>query len=61
MKIYHRIKLIAALTVFIAANAQAEFDVPRSVFRINELEEAKTKAAEKDKPLVFVITNPATT
>lgn len=41
--------------------AQAGFDVPRSVFKMDQLAEAKSEAAEKGKPLVFVYSNSGTT
>ncbi|MEM9080476.1 MAG: hypothetical protein AAGC74_07295 [Verrucomicrobiota bacterium] len=36
-------------------------DIPRHVFSLDKLEEAKTKAAEDQEPLVFVYTDPGTT
>ena len=53
-------KIVAVLSAIIATSSYAEFDVPRSIFRISELEEAKAKAIEKEEPLIFVVTNPAT-
>ena len=60
MKRNNRFKTIAALSAFITTSSYGEFDVPRSIFRLSELDEAKAKAIEKDEPLVFVVTNPAT-
>ncbi len=37
------------------------FDIPRHVYSINELDEAKAEALEKSKPVVFVYTDPGTT
>ena len=41
--------------------SQAELKIPRGVFKMDELAEAKAKAAETSKPLVFVYTDPGTT
>ena len=60
MKLNSKIKVCAVLSTLLVTNAFAEFDVPRSIFRIDQLEEAKAKATEKEKPLLFIITDPAT-
>tara|TARA_B100000886_G_C20163872_1_gene383233 strand:- start:58 stop:234 length:177 start_codon:yes stop_codon:yes gene_type:complete len=39
----------------------AGLKVPRSVFKMSELESAKTEAIESEKPLIFVYTDPGTT
>ena len=44
-----------------AGMASAELSVPRSVFEISELDEAKAKAAKDKEPLVIVYTDPGTT
>ena len=49
--------LVAGLTGF----ASAELRVPSSVFKMDELEEAKAKAAKEKEPLIFVYTDPGTT
>ena len=49
--------LIAGL----AGSATAELRVPSSVFEMDELEEAKAKAAKDKEPLVIVYTDPGTT
>ena len=41
--------------------ATAELDIPRSIFKVDQLEEAKAKAAEDEEPLIFVFTDPGTT
>ena len=61
MKLNSKIKVCAVLSTLLVTNAFAVFDVPRSIFRIDELEEAKTKAIEKEKPLLFVISDSAST
>ncbi|MEO1836771.1 MAG: hypothetical protein ABGZ49_14915 [Akkermansiaceae bacterium] len=38
-----------------------ELNLPRSVFRVEQMEEAKAKAVENEKPLIFVFTDPGTT
>ncbi len=39
---------------------QAEMRIPSSIFTMEELEEAKQEAAEKEEPLIFVYTDPGT-
>lgn len=46
--------LFIILTTFPAI---AGFKVPKSVFTIDQLEEAKTKAIKSEKPLVFLYTD----
>ena len=41
--------------------AFADLKIPRSVFTMDRLDEAKSEALEKEKPLVFVWTNPGST
>lgn len=60
MKSYPITSLVLVGLVALMTPSYAEFDVPRSVFRIDELEKAKSKAVEKEKPLIFIITDPAT-
>ena len=43
------------------ATAQAGFKVPNSVFKMDELSEAKAKAKGSTKPLIFVYSNPEST
>lgn len=53
-----------ALTLTLAALTHASFGnltIPRSVFKMADLEAAKTKAAENEKPLIFVYTDPGST
>ncbi|MDE0594799.1 MAG: hypothetical protein OSB65_06095 [Roseibacillus sp.] len=38
-----------------------ELDLPQSVFRVEQMEEAKGKDVENEKPLIVVFTNPGTT
>ena len=52
-----------ALTLTLAALTHASFGnltIPRSVFKMADLEAAKTKATESEKPLIFVYTDPGT-
>ncbi|MDG2487543.1 MAG: hypothetical protein P8M65_07530 [Roseibacillus sp.] len=52
-----------ALTLTLAALMQvglANLTIPRSVFKMADLEAAKTKATESEKPLIFVYTDPGT-
>ena len=48
----------------LAALTHASFGnltIPRSVFKMADLEAAKTKATENEKPLIFVYTDPGST
>lgn len=56
-----KISLLSALVIGLSSLAQAELDIPRAAFRMSQLEEAKAKATEEEKPLVFVYTNPGST
>ncbi|CAN5288794.1 hypothetical protein BH23VER1_BH23VER1_35420 [soil metagenome] len=55
--------LLASTLIFAGATqiALAELKIPSSVFEMGELEEAKARAVESEKPLIFVYTNPRTT
>ncbi len=51
-----------ALGLFLVAGfSQAELKIPGNVFKMDELEKAKAKAADASKPLIFVYTNPGST
>jgi len=52
--------LFVAVSLF-TFSSHAELKIPSSVFTVDELEEAKLKAAEDGEPLVFVYTDPGTT
>lgn len=56
-------KLFWALALFALTGLTgfAELKIPSSVFTMEELDEAKAEAAEKEEPLVFVYTDPGTT
>ena len=47
--------LISAGMVVLSAAAGFAFDIPRGVFEIAELEKARQTAAEKEDPVVFLI------
>lgn len=49
------------LSVALCQFALADLDIPRSVFQMDQLEEAKQKAADDEEPLIFVYTDPGTT
>ena len=51
----------AAVVAGVTQMSLAELKIPRTVYKVGDLEEAKTKATEKEKPLVFVYTDPGTT
>ena len=53
-----------ALTLTLAALTHPSFGyltIPRSVFKMADLEAAKIKATENEKPLIFVYTDPGST
>ena len=49
-----------ALFVCFMGEVHAEMKIPRSIHRMDELDEAIVKATKKEKPLVFVYTDPGT-
>jgi len=51
----------AAVVAGVTQMSLAELKIPRTVYKVGDLEEAKAKATEKEKPLVFVYTDPGTT
>ncbi|MGB2402644.1 MAG: hypothetical protein ACPIA7_04465 [Akkermansiaceae bacterium] len=51
---------VMALFVCFMGVVHAEMKIPRSIHRMDELEEAIVKATKKEKPLVFVYTDPGT-
>ena len=53
--------LATAILAGVTQLSLAELKIPRSVFRLTDLEEAKEKAAEKEEPLIFVFTDPGST
>ena len=54
-------KLHLILPIFaIATSALADFNLPSSVFEMDELPQAKAKAAEEGKPLIIVHTTSET-
>ena len=52
--------LAAAVLWGVAQVALADLRIPGSVFEIDKLEEAKTKASQEKMPLIFVYTDPGT-
>ncbi|MEM0968072.1 MAG: hypothetical protein AAGJ31_01865 [Verrucomicrobiota bacterium] len=54
-------KVVLALFLVTASPLVAGLDIPRYVFGLDQLEEAKAEAAEKEQPLVFVYTDPGST
>ena len=57
-------KKLALFTIALLGLSQfsmAELKVPSSVFKMDELGEAKAKAASDKEPLIFVYTDPGTT
>ena len=50
--------LLGGILAALSTCAMADLDIPRSVFRVDQLEEAKAKAAEDGEPLIFVYTDP---
>ncbi len=52
---------VMALLVSLALPAFAGIKIPKGVFSVSDLDAAHAKAAEDNKPLVYVLTNPDTT
>lgn len=52
--------LAATLVLGTAQLALADLRIPGSVFKLDELNEAKAKAAKNTEPLIFVFTDPGT-
>ena len=57
MKSMHALALVG---IALSPLAFGELQIPRTVFQMSELDQAKQKAAEDKKPLIFVITDPGT-
>lgn len=50
------------ITLLIASGLSAfALDIPRSVYTIDQLEEAKAEALEDGQPVVFLLTDPTST
>lgn len=50
------------LALLIASGLSAfALDIPRSVYTVDQLEEAKAEALEDSQPVVFVYTDPTST
>ena len=54
------IALLALVSFALSPLGFAELKIPKSVFEMEELDEAKAKATEDEEPLIFVITDPGT-
>jgi len=52
--------VLALATFALSPMGFGELKIPRTVFEMEQLDEAKAKAAEDEKPLIFVITDPGT-
>ncbi|MDG1356810.1 MAG: hypothetical protein P8P36_01300 [Akkermansiaceae bacterium] len=52
--------VLAISLISIVEVSLAEMKIPRSIHRMDELDEAIVKATKKEKPLVFVYTDPGT-
>jgi len=50
----------ALLTFALSPLGFGELKIPRTVFEMEQLDEAKQQAAADEKPLIFVITDPGT-
>jgi hypothetical protein len=53
--------LLGGILAALSTSAMAELKIPSSVFRVDQIEEAKAKAAEDGEPLIIVFTDPGTT
>ena len=47
--------------ILLGALPALALDIPRHVYTLDKLEEAKAEALEKSEPVVFVYTDPAST
>lgn len=56
-----KLVLCFSISLLAASWAHAELKIPSSVFTMEELEEAKAEAMEKEEPLIFVYTDPGST
>lgn len=54
-------KVKTLLFLSLVGSCFGELDIPRSVFSVENLEEAKAAAVEENEPLIFVYTDPGTT
>jgi hypothetical protein len=52
------IGILALASIALSPLGFAELRIPKSVFDMEELEEAKAKATEDEEPLIFVVTDP---
>ncbi|MFT5469452.1 MAG: hypothetical protein ACI8UO_004573 [Verrucomicrobiales bacterium] len=59
--IMKKLGIAAIVSIALSQFALADLKVPSSVFGMEELEEAKAKAAKDEEPLIFVYTDPGTT
>jgi|GEM_PF-1208032 hypothetical protein len=56
-----RIACLLLLGIWVSKPAQADFEMPKHVYRMNELEKAKAEAAAKGEPLAIIYTTEKTT
>ena len=52
---------LCGFALLFTMSVRAELRVSSSVFTIDELDEAKAKAAKDEEPLIFVYTDPGST
>ena len=50
--------IFAIVTLALSPLGFGELKIPRTVFEMEELDEAKAKAVEDEEPLIFVVTDP---
>ena len=53
--------LTAIIVAGITGLSLANLKIPRSVYQVEDMEEAMATATAKEKPLIFVFTDPGTT
>lgn len=56
-----KLLLLGIVGSFFPMAIHAEIDIPSSAFTMEEIEEARAEAVEKEEPLVFVYTDPGST
>lgn len=54
-------KKILTLLLLLSSFSYGAITIPKHVYSIEKLDDAKTKAKEKGKPLAFVYTDPGST
>jgi len=57
----NRLCIVSLCFLFVVVEVKAEFKMPKSVYRMSQIEEAKAEAVSKGKPVSFIYTHEKTT